>query len=726
MAWRTEKESNGDVAIVIDGFEMGIQPSPHKGIANIQNGNIATETGEVMASFGRIQQSQMGTSSTAGTLTPLDTSHLIAAIPSSVLTAGVWITTGTSTITGLSSTTDYYVKASNTGTGSISISLYYGASAISGFGLTGSCTFTLKRGMGQAVAAATEIYNTTGDPAYRYYVLDNQGLVWVYDSAQILGVQWFLPDASTTYFAGSTKPSGIAVLNGWLILFASNLIYAKATVNLGGSTSASTTWTILGNPVLMSQLNSTNPHFAFVGHQGSLYYTDGDYIGSLTPDIRVDPGGAATTNIQSFCSYSGNSNTGTITQVISGSIPSTGINIGGTGYFRIPAVFFTAQGGSLPSAITADTVYYIAYGLGSTQNFQVFAAATGGSAINVDSGSSGVQYFNTFYPIGSHAGPGGDATTCIYTPQRMLLPTFEIAQCMTELGNSIIIGCNSNVLYPWNQVDTSPSGLIFLPENKVQTLITVNQMVYVFAGYKGNVYITDGSVASLVIKVPDYCAGIAGTPASYIEPVFTWGGAMYLRGRVYFSVLDQTAAKAGNCGGVWSFIPTQNLYIGQDTGLALRLENQNSYGSYNGVATILIPSQTQNAISPQYWSAWYSSISAPSYGIDFTNTTPVGSTVIELDLVPVGTMLVKKTFKQVEYKLAAPLANGETITGDWRLSGTDSYTSLGTVNADTPNPLSGYFPATLEKMQWGQVRLTLNPLSNSFTSFIRLKEIRIR
>ena len=82
---------------------------------------------------------------------------------------------------------------------------------------------------------------------------------------------------------------------------------------------------------------------------------------------------------------------------------------------------------------------------------------------------------------------------------------------------------------------------------------------------------------------------------------------MYLRGRVYFSILDQTSSKAGNCGGVWSFIPTQNLYIGQDTGIALRLENQNSYGDYDGCARILIPNEEQNAISPQYWSWWQDS-----------------------------------------------------------------------------------------------------------------------
>jgi hypothetical protein len=49
MSYRYEK-STGD--IVIDSYENGISPSPHKGLANLQNVNISTETGEATNATG--------------------------------------------------------------------------------------------------------------------------------------------------------------------------------------------------------------------------------------------------------------------------------------------------------------------------------------------------------------------------------------------------------------------------------------------------------------------------------------------------------------------------------------------------------------------------------------------------------------------------------------------------------------------------------------------------
>jgi hypothetical protein len=49
LSYRYEK-STGD--IVIEGWENGISPSPHKGLANLQNVNISTETGEATNATG--------------------------------------------------------------------------------------------------------------------------------------------------------------------------------------------------------------------------------------------------------------------------------------------------------------------------------------------------------------------------------------------------------------------------------------------------------------------------------------------------------------------------------------------------------------------------------------------------------------------------------------------------------------------------------------------------
>ena len=85
MSWRNEETDEGQ-DIVYDGMEFGIAPSPIKGTANLQNVNIATQNGEVMASYARTAQQQAAI--TNGTLTPDGATNFTGP---STLKAGTWI-----------------------------------------------------------------------------------------------------------------------------------------------------------------------------------------------------------------------------------------------------------------------------------------------------------------------------------------------------------------------------------------------------------------------------------------------------------------------------------------------------------------------------------------------------------------------------------------------------------------------------------------------------------
>jgi hypothetical protein len=700
MAYNIDKTGK----ITINGFEKGIGVSPLKGIGNIQAGNITTEPGEVMCNFARTLQSQP-VSASIGTLTQTDSSHLTLTAGISTLTAGIWINISASTISGLA-TGNYWISTSN-GT-VITVSSYYNSATLGSFG-TGTASFTLLRNMGNPIASATEKYCNGTTFQYRYYILEANSLVWVYDTAisGSNGFNWFLPDYDIATIG--TNATGITVLNGWILVFAGNTIWCKSTVNLGNMTVNTTTWASFSYGYMQSPANSPNPHYALTGHQGKTYYTDGNFIGSIYPRTSLL---TSLANIQSYAKYTAVTTVGTLSTLIGGSVPYL------DGTIRVPTVFFST--GTQPTNLTAGTIYYILYATAGT--FSVFSAASGGVAIDIASGAAGDQYFNTFFPTSA----GGKATIT-FTPQHLNLPFFETTQSLGECGNLIFIGCKGNVLYPWNQIDPIPGDLIPLPENNVVNLVTVNNMLYIWAGARGNIYVTNGSTASLVLTVPDYCAGVPGTPSSYIEPYFIWGGAMYLRGRVWFSILDQTSGKAGNCGGIWSFVPTQNFWIGQDTGLSLRCENQSSYGSYSGVCNVLLPAQNQNAKSPQYWSGWQNSYDvahSTQFGIDFTSTTTSTPCIVETDLIPTGTLTEKKTFERIEYKLSTDLSNGgdNTPAIKYRQNSTDAWVSCGTAVVET-STLSGYFPINFEKGQWLQLQVTLTPLTGSTSSFVRLTQI---
>lgn len=637
-------------------------------------------------------------------------------------TVHTFTTSGTFTVTARPfGTGNYYVSYKNS-SNKIKLSNTYDPDGVDlvSHGTSGTATFSTVTTINAPLAKATEKYNTVTGTEYRYYILDNEQHIWVYDTgvydatlaANGVGIKWFLPDIDS--YSGTW--SGMAVLNGWLYVISELYLLSKPTVDLGRGF-------VHQNTGLTTTTVVSVPHFAYVGHQGKMYYTDNTYIGEVFPTTSLVSGVA---NVQSYCKWhavSGNPTSGIIDNIFAGSLPTSGSTSP-----RIPAVFFTDEHGTLPTTLTEGVVYYIENVLSSI-DFTVYLAATGGSNLDVFTGATGNQYFNTFWPLGDNENDNGDpAPLYTVTPQRVNLPFYERAQCMVEVGNIVIIGGITNTLYPWNQVDATPSDLISLPEAGVKTMINVNNMAYVFAGNKGNIYITNSSVASLMYKVSDYLAGVPGTPNSYIEPYFTWGDAEYIRGRVYFSILDQTATKAGNCGGVWSFVPTQNFSYGQDTGIALRLENQNSYGSYNGLATIILANQNQKLIGPQYWAGWqnsYTVATSTSFGIDFSDTIPVTSYVFETDLIPVGTYKAQFTFQEFEFKFTTPLASGDSIVLYWRKNSTDAWAPLTGQEAES-SVISGEYNTNFENAQWLQLRGVVTTNGTSTSSFCRLTEIRVR
>lgn len=578
-------------------------------------------------------------------------------------------------------------------------------------GTTGSITFETVAVPNQMIAKATENYNTATSTEYRYYMLDVNGYVWVYDTLaySTSGFTWMLADPADY---SDLNVGGIAILNGWLMAITVAFILCKPTVNLG-TPYGQLTDGYLTNPF------PTHNNYAMTGAQGKMYYTDNQYIGELFPTTSLITSEA---NIQSYAKYTASSTTGTVSVLINGSTPYL------TSGTRVPVVFFTDSEGALPTAISPAVIYYLEYAP-QTKTFTVHSNTTTGVNLDIATGASGNQYFNTFFPQGPQVNTAGTATPLFqFQPQRVNLPFYEQATYLLEVGNVVLIGCEGSVVYPWNQVDAISSDVIQLPESGVKTMLNVNNMAYIFAGNKGNVYITNNTVASLVVKVPDYCAGIAGTPFSYIEPYFTWGDAMFLRGRVYFSILDQTATKTGNCGGVWSFVPPQNVDPNQEIGIALRLENQNSYADYDGYATILLPAIQQNAIAPQYWSAWQDSYNtgAAAFGIDGTASTPVTTFIIETDLLASGTLLSKTTFTQLEYKLSTELLSTDSVQAYWRINSTDAWVSAGTTRLETDKPLSGYYDMAFQKTQWVQLKIVSTTSGTTGSSFVRLTQLRLR
>lgn len=412
------------------------------------------------------------------------------------------------------------------------------------------------------------------------------------------------------------------------------------------------------------------------------------------------------------------------------------VGVGGaTGIFCFDNYVFVAADKLYYKGIGSNTLLGTAWGTFKTINsgFPHPSALTPSDLLILGDGSQ----LDTLMTNPGFSFDPTNAATYTWTPAAVLLPSTDIANTIALIGNgsaatggtggatNVLVGGQQNVIYPWAPGTAFFQPVIFVSENYIQQMITVNNLVYIFAGSKGNVYITNGSSLTSVISVPDYVANSTGTNQ---DPYFIWGGAMYLRGRIWFSL------QAPNCGGVWSFIPTINFYPQQDVGMSLRLEHQNSYGTYNGLATILFaPQRTtdQQAEGVQYWAGWDSGSS--TYGIDFSGTTPYtnGAAIIETDLIPYGELLgeQKGTPENIEFKLSAPLVAGESIVINYRPNLTSAWASAGTIQyegASDVGDLIGYIsPHNVQNVFWLQFQVILISTASS-PSFNRFVELRIR
>lgn len=311
-----------------------------------------------------------------------------------------------------------------------------------------------------------------------------------------------------------------------------------------------------------------------------------------------------------------------------------------------------------------------------------------------------------------------DSSTFTYNPSAVFLPGFEAsATWLTQLSNNSganIIIAAGKTLYPWDGLSTNFNGVVPVSiMEKINRVVNIMNNLYITAGVKGNIYISNGYSISPFIKIPDSFFGV-------IDPVLISGDMMSHRNKLYvgYSLLASPFTN-----GIFSVALGVNTY-GTEVAGAINFENENSYGpNASGVTapygqpSVLI--DLEAASVDTYASAWYDGTKGgmdKNTNIIYTNF----ETVIESDLIPVGTFLNKKTFDNIEFKLDKPLAG--TIKISIRQSLSDSYVQIGTTTSSVISDV--YTPLSVENFEWIQFKIELASTSN--TVFNRLREIRIR
>lgn len=362
--------------------------------------------------------------------------------------------------------------------------------------------------------------------------------------------------------------------------------------------------------------------------------------------------------------------------------------------------------------------------------------STGWQALGTSSGYSGshqafvgqdnVVYYCDGQFVGSFREKTGSSfdptssSTYTFTSQALALPKNERAVCLAELGSNLMVGGVQNFIYPWDRLSSSYRYPILLAEKFINSMVTVNNSLYISAGSRGRIFICNGANAEMYAKIPDHISGTS-------DPIISIFDLAYYKNQIYFGALyGTTGTQVGTAyAGVWAIdVDTRALRVG--------LVSSTS----TSTATAFFAPANQIGSSTGFS---FNSIGLISFSYDFANSitiadtylsTPTSSyyTSIDTDIIPVGQFLTKRTFENVEWKTTKPLAESESIKISYRTDLSSSYTLIKewTYAAQPLTTDVGNFnEATFENVEWVQLRYEAKSTTSS-PSFVRLKEIRIR
>lgn len=362
--------------------------------------------------------------------------------------------------------------------------------------------------------------------------------------------------------------------------------------------------------------------------------------------------------------------------------------------------------------ITGGTLYTGTGSLTSSAYHPIFHAQNDKLYIGND------RYVATLVENAGYTFDANNATTYTFTSNTITLPQTNKVKCLEELGTSLMIGTwkgtnlydqKSSDIWVYNIPSTTLLNPIKVYENGINQMINVNQVIYVSAGIRGNIYATTGSSAQKFQSIPFDFTDTLGT---WVNP--EPGAIMHHAGKLYLGF----SSGGGSVGplGVYSIdLQTRDI----------NLENIISTGNDGTTGTTMYVSALCSIGNEEFIVGW---ADGDSYGIDRTNTSGYRVTsygaYFETQLFRVGSTLQDRAFQELEFYLAKPLASGQGVRISYRTNLSDNYTVIGTFDYSALPSITSHNTEALITGQMVQLKVELT--TGNSTSGPELLEIRLR
>jgi hypothetical protein len=273
-----------------------------------------------------------------------------------------------------------------------------------------------------------------------------------------------------------------------------------------------------------------------------------------------------------------------------------------------------------------------------------------------------------------------DVASFTWSNQALDLPANETIKSLEQLGSNLMIGTlgadGIGRIYSWDTISPSFEEPIKTGLKEVSTTIVVDNVLYFFDRYFGDIYATNGVS---VQKVKDFYKSAINTQQYYYAypiEMQTYGNSIIAFGdKILFGIGGQTIRGAG----VWSYnTKTQALVLEYP----LNSQIETSTTSY-------VYAMCKRS-SIDFWVSCWDGGKSGNYrytmqSINFvTNQSDdynkIATSYFETGLMTVGDKYQPATFRFFEIQCGKELASREVITLYYRNNLTDSWTTIGTMS----------------------------------------------
>jgi len=291
----------------------------------------------------------------------------------------------------------------------------------------------------------------------------------------------------------------------------------------------------------------------------------------------------------------------------------------------------------------------------------------------------------------------------------LTLPQDYAVSSFSELGNNLMIGTKFGVspvftriadIFPWDRDTAHSFSLpIRIAEGGINAMETKNNLLYISAGYLGNLYVSNGVSVSLLNTVPLDTKQKTGSPSSlYLEvrnDAFDFLDEEIIIGVSQYSTGEN---KTENPIGVYGFLAGIVRFLGNG-----------SYGKDGSDGTRIIISSILVIGPDEFFVSWSS---GASYGIDYYGpaNNMIGSygSYCHTEIYSVGSERQKATLEFFDFYLSKPLVSGDGIRLSYRTSNSGSFTTIATLDFATHGAVDSFsFTKSLPNIKTIQFRIEM-------------------